>query len=376
MSDIKTFGYTYLFCLVLFFPFDWQFFSWHTDLVHWFFDRPTTVIAQWWTGREPILGLASDSQQSWALMVLVLLISLVFTLLKPLLSHCAHCEKSLRPLREIIPTKNPLQLFFTYYLSIIFLRYGIDKIAGSQFTQPDMYVLFSELGQLDRDLLYWTVIGSSRNYQWWLGLAEIIPVLLLLWPRWRRLGSWMLLPVTLNVVAVNWGFDISVKLFSALLLLLNLMVIGLDFRRFIAWVDNRPITAVVPQSQKEPLSRNRPQRLIKIGVLLLLFVELIWPYVQRGYFWESERPIAEWHGAYAAPADSDWRRLYILRDDYWILEDQEGQRYRWQKEDLPFSFEPLGNGLRLEIEEEWISFEVLKTDDLPLLDPRLHWSVD
>ncbi|MEM7575627.1 MAG: hypothetical protein AAF433_22175 [Bacteroidota bacterium] len=375
-AEIKSLAVVYLFILLLCFPFDWQFFSGHTDLIHWFFDRPTAALAHWWTGREPLIGLASDSQQSWALLGLLLPVSLLLYLGQKAISRCARCEKSLRPLREILSTTQLVQLAFTYYLAIVFLRYGLDKIAGSQFAQPDMYVLFAETGQLDRDLLYWTVMGSSRTYQWWLGLAEIIPALLLLWPRWRRLGAWLLLPVTLNVVAVNWSFDISVKLFSALLLLLNLAILGADFRRFIAWVDNRPAAAVLQQSQVLNLSRNKRQRIWKTALLSLLLLELIWPYAQRGFFWESQRPVADLHGVYTAPEGSDWYRLYILRDDYWILEDQARERYRWRRAELPFQYRAGQDGLRLQLGEEYLHFKSLPVDDLPLLQSRWHWSVD
>lgn len=355
------------------FPFDWQLLDWHTQAIHGLLNQPTASLAEWWTGREPLLGLASDSQQSWALLVLLIPVAIMAYWLK---SRCVRCERPLRSLREKLGVASLSQLIFCYYLALIFLRYGLDKISGSQFAQPDMYVLFSEFGQLDRDLLYWSVIGSSRSYQWWLGLAEIIPAVLLLWPRWRRLGLWLLLPVSVNVVAVNWSFDISVKLFSGLLLALNIVALGADFRRFFRWVDNRPAAAISQQSRHQLVKKSKGLRLTKILVLIVLILEMSWPYLRRGFFWEQDRPIATLHGAYSYTGPADWHRLYILRDDYWILEDRERKRYRWQRTELPFSYQTTADGLIISVEEQQYLFEKMEADELPALQHRLHWSVD
>jgi len=110
----------------------------------------------------------------------------------------------------------------TYFIAYQILRYGFDKVFIGQFYEPTAFVLNSNFGQLDRDLLYWSVMGLSPGYSAFLGIVELAAATLILWSRTRTLGLVLVSGVMLNVVAINFGFDISVKMFSLLLLTLSL----------------------------------------------------------------------------------------------------------------------------------------------------------
>lgn len=112
-----------------------------------------------------------------------------------------------------------IKVFLIYLLSFFLLRYGIDKILGNQFQSPQPNILTEKVGNLSKDLLYWTSMGSSSVYNQFMGWAEVIAGILLLFPRSRKIGLYFSCGIFVNVFFINIGFDISVKFLSALLLI-------------------------------------------------------------------------------------------------------------------------------------------------------------
>jgi hypothetical protein len=62
--------------------------------------------------------------------------------------------------------------------------------------------------------LMWTFMGYSRAYQCFAGGAELLGAVLLLWRRTRAIGAFVLAAVLLNVVILNFCYDVPVKLGS------------------------------------------------------------------------------------------------------------------------------------------------------------------
>src|SRR5205085_9499653 len=111
---------------------------------------------------------------------------------------------------------------FIYYLCLQLLKYGVDKIFKNQFYLPEPNTLFTPAGMLDKDILYWSTMGTSYGYNIFLGSLEIAAALFILIKRTRLIGLLLSLGILINVTEVNFGFDISVKLFSLFLLFFNL----------------------------------------------------------------------------------------------------------------------------------------------------------
>lgn len=83
------------------------------------------------------------------------------------------------------------------------MPYGVSKlfllqfqVAASAYAQP--------LGETPGTTLTWAFLGYSPVFQFLLGTFEIIPAILLLFARTRRLGALLLLPVVLNVAMFNY----------------------------------------------------------------------------------------------------------------------------------------------------------------------------
>ncbi len=294
-----------------------------------------------------------------------------------------------------------------HFLSLHLLAYGASKIFKVQFFLPEPNTLYTPLGQLSKDLLFWSSMGSAYGYTLFSGLVEIIPALLLLHRKTRLLGALVAFGVMTNVVAINFGFDISVKIFSCFLLYLSGLLLSpavlKSYRFFIL-------------EQSTQLSFWRPQLAktwyipIKLIVILILLGNALIPYIQTGNFNDdlATRPLL--HGAYEVedfvwdgeerPVNLEdplrWRRIFVHRRGYLIVQNMQDQFYDfalkvdWDKQTLyldgksgqaalSFEFQE-GQFLRLFGQLQGHQLElngtVLDWKQLPLLKPQFHWSID
>lgn len=117
-----------------------------------------------------------------------------------------------------------LQTVMVYFLSFVLFKYGFEKIFIKQFYQPESNILYTPLGNLDKDILYWSVMGLAPVYSFILGLTEVMAALLLLFVRTRFAGLLLAITALVQIVIINFCFDISVKMFSLLLLAMALFV--------------------------------------------------------------------------------------------------------------------------------------------------------
>src|SRR4029077_19764906 len=96
-------------------------------------------------------------------------------------------------------------------------------------------------------------IGSSYTYTVVAGIFEILPAVLLLFRRTRIIGAIIATAVMTNVVLINFGFDISVKLFSCFLLLLCVIVASPGLKKlFDLFIANRPVGISAPGAVQIP----------------------------------------------------------------------------------------------------------------------------
>jgi uncharacterized membrane protein YphA (DoxX/SURF4 family) len=214
-----------------------------------------------------------------------------------------------------------------WFLALQLLQYGFDKVFKHQFYLPEPNTLYTPLGLLPPDLAYWSVMGASYSYSVFAGLLEVVPGLLLLWGRTRLVGGIVAVGVLANVLALNIGFDISVKLWSAFLLLLAVVVAtpGLQVAYYALVRDcYRPARPVRPaQWHGRWVGAVRG---LGLGVLL---VETAGPFLSEQNFNDDRAPRPSLHGAYAItaqrPAAAVPLRLFVHRQGYLITQTADGQ---------------------------------------------------
>lgn len=123
-----------------------------------------------------------------------------------------------------------LQVLVRCFLAMVFIGYGLAKLAGTQFITEGA-VLDLPVRQLTGFEFTWIYFGYSPLYSYTIALAQIGAASLLLFGRTRRLGSVLLLTIVGNIVLVNFGYNIShdTKVVSVLYLALTLYLVLCDF---------------------------------------------------------------------------------------------------------------------------------------------------
>jgi hypothetical protein len=113
-----------------------------------------------------------------------------------------------------------LHLYARWYVAFHMLfSYGLMKLYGGQFGTMELGRLTQEYGDKSGMGMVWTFMAGSRAYEWFGGLGEVAAGLLLLHHRTALLGALVTIGVMANVCALNWLYDVPVKLFSLHLLL-------------------------------------------------------------------------------------------------------------------------------------------------------------
>jgi hypothetical protein len=127
-----------------------------------------------------------------------------------------------------------IEIALRYWLGVYLLMYGIFKVLPSQFIPPSAIRLDERIGDLSPMGMLWTFMGSSTTYTRFAGALEMLGGALLLFHRLRVLGAAVAAGVMLNVVMLNFCYDVPVKLFSTQLLLVALVLLAPHARRMLA----------------------------------------------------------------------------------------------------------------------------------------------
>lgn len=110
-------------------------------------------------------------------------------------------------------------------LAASMLEYGMTKVIPTQFPAPPLTALVTPAGEMTLSALLWTTIGSAPAYQIATGCVEVLAGVLLLLPRTVPLGALLALVSMVQVLLLNLTFDIGVKLVTAHLIVLALMLL-------------------------------------------------------------------------------------------------------------------------------------------------------
>lgn len=128
-----------------------------------------------------------------------------------------------------------------YYLAFTMFSYGFVKIYKLQFPFPPPGRLVESYGDSSPMGLAWTFIGYSKGYNYFTGFGEVIAGLLLLFKKTTTLGAMLSLVIVGNIMAINYCFDIPVKLLSTALVIMSLFLLARDIKRLTDFfILNRP----------------------------------------------------------------------------------------------------------------------------------------
>jgi hypothetical protein len=121
-----------------------------------------------------------------------------------------------------------LRVYVRFYLAQVMIVYGAAKVIKLQFPHPRPDTMLHTYGESSPMHLLWTFIGASDEYTWFAGAGELVGGLLLCTRRTALLGALVTFAVMVNVAALNFCYDVPVKLFSSHLVLMSLFVMAPD----------------------------------------------------------------------------------------------------------------------------------------------------
>jgi len=198
------------------------------------------------------------------------------------------------------------------------------------------------------------------------------------------LGATISQALLFNILLINVSFDFSVKLFTVVLIFVNILLLAPEI----------PAISV-------GLIKSIPVRVSVITFFIgLIILETLLPYFSGQHFIADKKNDPYLHGAYAIISiENDYlhhiplKRLFIHRDGYLIFQDKEDRMedYKltidtvqkiflltdYNLKSLTLKYVPTPEGINLQFfyqgSEYWIKTKELPWHELPALIDSFHW---
>lgn len=162
-----------------------------------------------------------------------------------------------------------LRVLVRYYVAFMMFSYGFAKVFHMQMPFPSLSQLVQPFGDKSPMGLAWSYVGYSSAFSAFTGWSEVVAGALLLFRRTTLLGAILSAFVAVNIVAINFCFDVPVKLFSSMLLLMSLFLMAPDVQRLInIFLLNRPTQPKVYYSYL-------PKRWMRITAIIIKFLFIV-----------------------------------------------------------------------------------------------------
>ena len=267
MKYFSTWGIFASLGFIFFLPFPYFLISFWSDLLKALFNPICEGILATIQPDMRYLGIESDSAGMWIWLGLISVFAASITLIF---------------FRRIKLSKvyNWHYATVAYFLAFILIKYGFDKLLLNQFYFPEPNILHTRVGQMDKSLLYWSSMGSSPVYSIFSGLVEIIPGILLLFRRTRAFAGFIPMLAFTNVLAINIGFNVDVKLLSSVLLFMSIYI-SFPFLVLIKRLIISPNQFTRMSLKPRVIKDYKWYSGIKVLLIFLLLVEVIGPFTLK-----------------------------------------------------------------------------------------------
>lgn len=384
----------FVICFIICFPLPLYFFPNNEWISEYILSPVLAPFCKLLLGRVPDLTLRSDSESLYCFVLLIGILSLIIACISTLI-HSQSNEK----------VRYWFNVILRYYLALVLLKYGADKIFKHQFYIPEPNTLFTPIGQLTPDIVFWSAMGSSYSYTFFSGLIEVIPALMLLFKRTTLAGALISAGIFLNVIMLNFGFDITVKLFSSFLFLSCILILSPHLSLIIRFFfKGDSVTPAPILKQVKSQKRAVIYAALKSIVLFTLVLEGFGIYFLHQNLNDDHSPKYSFHGAWEVTEQTcfsgstqpifKYRRFFFHRRSYFITQswDDEFKDYKMtadtnkhilnienaegKRSELVYTH--TANIFQLEgvLENQLvkISADRINTNNLPLLNESWHWT--
>jgi hypothetical protein len=174
-----------------------------------------------------------------------------------------------------------LRLFVRYTLGVTMLSYGFAKVFPLQFVTPGFARLLEPYGEFSPMGSLWTFMGASLPYIIFSGSMEVLGGILLFFRRTATVGALVSFGVLLNVAALNYCYDVPVKLYSTNLALMAVFVMAPDLRRIFTLLVLNRVTE--PAGPPVAVFENRKLRIAAIAFQVLFVGYTLYSEIHGGW---------------------------------------------------------------------------------------------
>ncbi|NER16723.1 hypothetical protein [Spongiivirga citrea] len=313
---------------------------------------------------------------------------------------------------------NKLKVLFKtilrYHVGLTLIIYGLSKVFMLQFGEMDLDRLENTTGNHNGMRYLWDFMSYSEFYTRTSGWVEVLGGALLLFRRTTFIGAFISFIAMANVVLIDIGYDVRVKMFAIHLFLMTLLILGEDIKRMIDFfIRNKPTTPMVNKPLLTGKTSKKIGYFIKGGLLTYYIISCFISYTGRIERTHNDYPyMVQYHtvdlfiknGDTIENEASKWKNISINGMSYWpetfnlITEDDNQQRFSFELDTVAkqFTFQParskdstayilnyqngenksttfkgIYSGDTLEIKTSYKTFE-----DYPLTKSRFKWITD
>jgi hypothetical protein len=279
---------------------------------------------------------SGDTTYDYVMLLTFLMLSLVAAVLWSLIDRR-------RP--AYIKTLYWLQVLVRYNLGAFMISYGFFKVFHLQMPNLGLYQLIERVGDKSPMGLVWTFISYSPAYSAFAGWGEVIGGTLLFFRRTTTLGALILVAVLSNVVAINFCYDVPVKLFSSMLLLMDIFLLTPEAGRlWEIFILNKASSLMVPEFIWNKKRFSRISTAIKWVFILSYFYAAIFSIQKMSRVYGDLMPKPKLYGIYEVqsfvrnkdtvpPLTTDstrWRQMVVETDKYAVFFYMNDKR-KWMR---------------------------------------------
>lgn len=238
-----------------------------------------------------------------------------------------------------------LRTFLSYYIALQLLLYGFNKVFKCQFYLPEPNTLYTTIGATPKDLLFWSVMGSAYGYTVFAGVLEVLAAILLLFRKTRLVGALLASILLIHILAINLGFNISVKLYAFFYWLFTGIILLPHIKRLYAFlIENKWLAPTDWQPAYKKLSARLVYASIKTMVVGLLLLKSLYPYFKANNFNDDLQARPPFHGAYQVESfvqdkvnypdrivhSHRWNKAFVHRRGYFVVHYMNGETQDYQ----------------------------------------------
>lgn len=141
-----------------------------------------------------------------------------------------------------------LHTILRYHIALTLILYGLAKVFMLQFGEMDLNRLEGTIGNQNGMSYLWTFMSYSKFYSMTSGWIEAIGGLFLLFRKTTFIGTIILFIAMANVVLIDIGYDVRVKMFAIHLFFMTFILLTYDFKRLMNFLifNKATVPSVLP----------------------------------------------------------------------------------------------------------------------------------